>query len=538
VDTSKIEMPKSKALSLSERLAALTDPQPVVVDKEVEDEDTVTGARVVDGEEDEDEQGMESNLGRSKLRAAAEGLLEGDARYRGKKGSRRTLDQDLDGPLDQDMKEHMQAELGHMFGGGEDEDGEEEDEEDEGNEDEGSDSEEEEDDGEEDSEDDDDCEDEQILEDDEEEAEEEDEVMEENERVEKKAFTGENPDREFSFNPNKSFSEYGEEMEGDSEDEEDDDEDEKLNNEDSEEESENEDEEDDQMEEDEGPVKPGALMREKESSDRVKASAVVEQLATWDSLLEQRILLQKLLTRASTFPNSLGSFVEGKEHEKEVRVAGRAVEKVVRSSGEVCRLLPGGEAESLQAGDSEAAARWLGSKHRKLESGRRAGVSKWEVKTSKIGGFNSLHTPALTQVDQVMAVPGRVVGRTRVKRSEYRVLGADQQDGEEEEEDPEVFDDSDFYHTLLRDLIDRKTGGGGAEGDEGRQWLKVQRLRSKMKKKVDTRASKGRKVRYDIHSKLVNFMAPVPALNQWQDSAKNELFSSLFGVRRVPTNAA
>merc|ERR1711934_754237 len=159
----------------------------------------------------------------------------------------------------------MQAELGHMFGGGEDED-------------------------------------------DVEEAEEEDEVMEENERVEKKAFTGENPDREFSFNPNKSFSEYGEEMEGDSEDEEDDDEDEKLNNEDSEEESENEDEEDDQMEEDEGPVKPGALMREKESSDRVKASAVVEQLATWDSLLEQRILLQKLLTRANTFPNNLGDF--------------------------------------------------------------------------------------------------------------------------------------------------------------------------------------------------------------------------------------
>ena len=58
--------------------------------------------------------------------------------------------------------------------------------------------------------------------------------------------------------------------------------------------------------------------------------------------------------------------------------------------------------------------RWLGAKHRKLEAGRRAGVrmvlflsnyiiilmkvSKWEVKTSKIGGFNSLHTPALTQV--------------------------------------------------------------------------------------------------------------------------------------------
>merc|ERR1712107_117497 len=69
----------------------------------------------------------------------------------------------------------------------------------------------------------------------------------------------------------------------------------------------------------------------------------------------------------------------------------------------------------LQAGDCDSISRWLGAKHRKLEAGRRAGVSKWEVKTSKIGGFNSLHTPALTQVDQVMAVPGRVVGRTRVK---------------------------------------------------------------------------------------------------------------------------
>merc|ERR1711990_642269 len=190
-----------------------------------------------------------------------------------------------------------------------------------------------------------------------------------------------------------------------------------------------------------------------ESSDRVKASSVVEQLATWDSLLEQRILLQKLLTRASTFPHSLGTFVEGKEHEKEVKVAEKAVEKLVRSSGEVSRLLPGGDGEPLQAGDSETVARWLGSKHRKLESGRRAGVSKWEVKTSKIGGFNSLHTPALTQVDQVMAVPGRVVGRTRVKRSEYRVLGAADQNDGEEEEDPEVFDDSDFFPTLLRDLI-------------------------------------------------------------------------------------
>ena len=45
----------------------------IVMRFQVEDEDTVTGARVVDGDDDEDDQGVESILGRSKLRAAAEG---------------------------------------------------------------------------------------------------------------------------------------------------------------------------------------------------------------------------------------------------------------------------------------------------------------------------------------------------------------------------------------------------------------------------------------------------------------------------------
>ena len=45
-------------------------------------------------------------------------------------------------------------------------------------------------------------------------------------------------------------------------------------------------------------------------------------------------------------------------------------------------------------------------------------------------------------------------------------------------------------------------------------------------------------VRYDIHSKLVNFMAPVSTPDQMQDTARNELFSSLFGVRKIATTAA
>ncbi|MBN3319907.1 AATF protein, partial [Atractosteus spatula] len=64
---------------------------------------------------------------------------------------------------------------------------------------------------------------------------------------------------------------------------------------------------------------------------------------------------------------------------------------------------------------------------------------------------------------------------------------------------------------LLRELIERKTSEVDPNDQVamGRQWLAIQRLRSKIKRKVDTKASKGRKVRFHAHSKLVNFMAPV-----------------------------
>merc|ERR1712241_1574104 len=99
-------------------------------------------------------------------------------------------------------------------------------------------------------------------------------------------------------------------------------------------------------------------------------------------------------------------------------------------------------------------------------------------------------------------------------------------------ENVNIFDDSDFYHHLLRELIEKKTSVNSDQGQVGQHWLQIQKLRSKLKKKVDTRASKGRKVRYDVHTKLVNFMAPVRLSDQMPDNSRQELFSSLFGARK------
>ncbi len=48
----------------------------------------------------------------------------------------------------------------------------------------------------------------------------------------------------------------------------------------------------------------------------------------------------------------------------------------------------------------------------------------------------------------------------------------------------------------------------------------------KKRKQVDRRASKGRKLRYHVQEKLVNFMAPVEHAGH---GIATQLFSSLFG---------
>jgi protein AATF/BFR2 len=64
------------------------------------------------------------------------------------------------------------------------------------------------------------------------------------------------------------------------------------------------------------------------------------------------------------------------------------------------------------------------------------------------------------------------------------------------------------------------------------KWAELKRLQNRQKKKnqVDTKASKGRKLRYHVHEKLLNFMAPQPR-GTWHESMIEELFSNLLGGR-------
>ncbi|KAI6149728.1 apoptosis-antagonizing transcription factor [Pisolithus tinctorius] len=139
---------------------------------------------------------------------------------------------------------------------------------------------------------------------------------------------------------------------------------------------------------------------------------------------------------------------------------------------------------------------------------------------------SSQHSKSAAQlVDETLADHSKVLARTRVYRGKNERLGVKVAiEGEEgENEDPTVFDDTDFYQQLLRDVIDSRTGSGG--GDD---WVTMQK-QQKAKKKVDTKASKGRKLRYQVHEKLQNFMVSIPVHSGWHNEQIDELFASLLG---------
>ena len=54
-----------------------------------------------------------------------------------------------------------------------------------------------------------------------------------------------------------------------------------------------------------------------------------------------------------------------------------------------------------------------------------------------------------------------------------------------------------------------------------------------MKKQVDRRASKHRKIRYVVHEKIVNFMTPLDNLQLMggDDNSKQSIIQSLFGMK-------
>ncbi|KAJ3515997.1 hypothetical protein NLJ89_g1403 [Agrocybe chaxingu] len=166
-------------------------------------------------------------------------------------------------------------------------------------------------------------------------------------------------------------------------------------------------------------------------------------------------------------------------------------------------------------------------------------LSKWSAKIQAVapsvllpsnrGSFlkgNQGVKSAMQLIDETLQDNSKLLQRTRVVRARKSRIGLPSvQEGDEDDAsvDPENFDDTDFYQKVLRDIIDARGNGNKSE-----DWMLLQKQK-KAKKKVDTKASKGRKLRYAVHEKIQNFMVPVPVPDSWHEEQIDELFASLLG---------
>ncbi|KAI5797059.1 apoptosis-antagonizing transcription factor [Pyronema domesticum] len=322
---------------------------------------------------------------------------------------------------------------------------------------------------------------------------------------------------------------------------------------DDEEDSEEDDEEDSDSEENEVLGTLTKMMAEEKKSiseninkaaqtDAEKGAAVRQQQKTFDSFLSARIKLQKSLIAVNSLPTTGLDTSLPEETQASWKAAEASAMKLwntlysLRVDISTSRTA-NPKKRKIELVDDNSSLDEIWAKMAKLESDatpwREGVLEKWSSKTQAVTTvslgkkLNNATPRSLTASirDTLATDHERLMNRTRVPRSCAPIQAAD----DNIENDAEVFDDTDLYQQLLKALVDQRMVDSSAGGTV--RWMTAMRD-AKKKKKVDTKASKGRKLRYHVHEKLQNFMAPEPN-NQWQDSQITELFGSLLGQRIV-----
>ncbi|ETV70968.1 hypothetical protein H257_13701 [Aphanomyces astaci] len=135
--------------------------------------------------------------------------------------------------------------------------------------------------------------------------------------------------------------------------------------------------------------------------------------------------------------------------------------------------------------------------------------------------FKAVNQDILVQVDAVLA------DAQRVRRKAHPVVTDDDDANSTDHDDildETTYDDKDFYHHLLKEYIESGTTVDDAAAAAAAQ-LKLKR---KVNKKINRKASKGRVIKYTVLPKLQHFMFPDPSAFRRTDINVDELFRSLF----------
>ncbi|KAH7105842.1 TRAUB-domain-containing protein [Auriculariales sp. MPI-PUGE-AT-0066] len=284
-------------------------------------------------------------------------------------------------------------------------------------------------------------------------------------------------------------------------------------------------------------------------ADIAKGKAVVRQRQVWDALIDTRIRLQKAIqyTRqhSSDSEQAISSiqkqtspvFTNGAPPKPAAAAAAAtaATARFFEAAFDLSSALFAVQDTLFSRATSSAAPP---RKKRRLDVSFASAdaLEETRLRTAELAELDAAYHPHLIQA----VSPGFVASANANAFSKNkRTAAADQRDlleliddllAKRAETDGHDWDDMSFYQSLLRDIIETR-GGGSAGGGGAEPWQlnKTKRAASKnLKQTVDTKASKGRKLRYTVHDKIQHFMVPIRA-GAWHEEQIDELFASLLG---------
>ena len=259
-------------------------------------------------------------------------------------------------------------------------------------------------------------------------------------------------------------------------------------------------------------------------SDARKGRAVKQQCQTFDRLLDARIKLQKGLTAANALPSSQ---ITESEHRDACLKAEEAALTLWSTISSLRHTLLSHSQPSQQkrkrpttpaTTSTPTSSLWAQTTALEAQSlpHRRATLDKWCFKSRPASILPTANTTLIDRTPN--SNPLTTILDAHLASLPHPPLFSSQS---------QLYDDSPFYQSLLRSLIASRSSSSTTTTLLPSKTLHAPGSRSKP---INTKASKGRAVRYTVHEKLQNFVAEEQR-GTWSEAASREFFGSLFGGR-------
>lgn len=306
----------------------------------------------------------------------------------------------------------------------------------------------------------------------------------------------------------------------------------------------------------------GKRIAQSNINDALKGYSVLNQNKIFDQIIDSRIKLQKALTKSNSLPKDPESAEDFSTPETSAiidQVEGKCyslLETIITLRNKLNRK---DDLPEVPVPKKRKLANHFDSAFqldKTLSEFRGNVLNKWSRKVQSSSGSNALNAgkfkvinqSAEQQVVNNLNDMERLKKKTYLNRSGVKPMGYQEeniQENEDEDEDEnpdipkqiikqdkneikQIFDDEDFYRLLLNDLIDKKITSSNPINGVTLSLRQTQKAQ-KANKNIDTRASKGRKLKFNIQEPISHFETSINT--QWDDNQIDEFFASLLGQK-------